>query len=446
MAKILLLQNFHGELYSFMSIVAYLKGRHDCQIEIIDENRTGLNEKLNSFKPDVVGLLVLTKDHFWAIDLVQYIKSVNSKALVLLGGAHPTFYTKIIESEDVDAICIGEGEKPVLELLDRIDNSQDFLDIPSLWVKRGERIYKNEPGIPLKADEIPIAEVSAYKGMPNLRFMRRFAVMASRGCPYGCTFCSNYQLRKMYGTSFFRMRKVEHVIKEIELAKEYRQIEEVKFDDDILNADDNWSNEFFMQYKQRIQLPFQCHSRFEFITEEKTTQLKEAGCYLVSCGIESGSEHIRNKILGKGLTDESVKQAARILKKKKMKFYTFNMFGMPEENYENALKTLNLNLSIKPDFVWSAMFQPYPGTKYFNQEAENEIINPCFNRFIANCRYDKDWRRIQRLYNIFRIILKFPALKYLLPILTKLPLDRFYDKLSKWSYDVFFDPVAADRL
>jgi radical SAM superfamily enzyme YgiQ (UPF0313 family) len=429
MAKILFVQNCNQELYGIMSIASYVKKKHKVKLAI--GNSKNLIKTVNSFKPDVVGIYVITDDHYWALETAKIIKSISQNIFILLGGPHPTFYREIINDKNIDAICISEGEKPVLKLLDNINNKK-YTNIPSLWIKRDNKIHKNKLGLLLNVEEIPIPDRTIYEDFPDIFQSSIMQVVCSRGCPFNCYFCHNYSMKKMYGHSFFRMRKVEDIINDILAAKKHKNVETILFQEDLFGLNKEWFDKFITEYKLKVNLPFYCMLRCDTVTEYLIDKLKEAGCYRVGIGIESGDEKIRNKILNKNLSSTSIKKAVKILKRKKLEFHTFNMFCLPHENIESAWKTLKLNLELKPNIAKSLIFQPYPGTKFYSETVKNNIIKPGFNRFKVNYGYDKDSRYIQRLQKLFMITVRFPLMQYILPILIRLPLDRFYDNLSKF--------------
>lgn len=121
--------------------------------------------------------------------------------------------------EHVDMTCVGKGEKPILNLLCRLDKTENYTDTQSLWVKKNGTLYKNKPGDLLKSDEIPMPDISIYNEFPNILKSNGITVMCSRGCPFSCFFCANYMNNKVYGSDFFRIRRIDDIIEEIELAK-----------------------------------------------------------------------------------------------------------------------------------------------------------------------------------------------------------------------------------
>ncbi len=444
MTKLLFVQEGERELDGLMAISSYVKKNHDVGLMV--SGKENLEKKINSFSPDVIGIPVLTKDHYWTIKISNQIKKINPSIITLLGGVHPTFYRKIIHEEPIDAICLYEGEKPVLELLNRIENNHKWTNISSLWTKGHRKINKNPLSPPLRSKEIPIPDRKLYKDIPGIKDSSELQIMSSRGCPFKCNFCTNYGVREEQPSSFFRVRSPKAVIEEIDNARKDKNIETILFQDDIFGVNRKWFREFSELYLSEVNLPFYSLIRCESVTKDFVEKLKEMGCYEVGIGIESGNERIRNEVLGKNLSTKKIKEAVKILKESNISFHTFSMFGVPEETLDNAFETLNLNLELKPDVAYTQMFHPYPGTKFFNKEVEEKIINPNFDKFKTNFSYSPDFKKIQRLQKLSMLTVKYPFIKSLLPLAVNLPLDNLYDKISKTCWErLYYKQITNKR-
>lgn len=444
MAKILFIQNYNEPLSGIMSVASYLKKKH--QVAVAKGSFADITSKLQLFRPDLVGIHALSIDHNWALKVAESVKLTQKKVLVLLGGPHPTFYREIVRNKYVDAICIGEGERAVENLLNAIDRKEEYINIRSIWIKQNGQLYKNEAGTLLAPKEIPIPDIAIYNEYPNILKSGSLGIVCSRGCPFDCSFCSNYTLNKMYGGRFFRFREIDDIIKEITQGLKARKIKTIIFQDDIFGMNNKWLDSFLRQYRQKVNLPFYCLLRCDLISERLVDQLKAAGCFRVGVGVESGDEHIRIKVLNKKLSNQAIEKAVNILKDKSLEFHTFNMFGLPQEDFRSAMKTLNLNIRLRPDPAKSIIFQPFPGTKFFSEEVKKSILSPDFSMFKINYKYSNDAAKIQRLQKLFMIIVKFPIIKYLVPLLVRLPLDGFYDKISQksWSF-IYYRRITREN-
>ena len=436
MAKILFVQNINCEMLGIMSISSYVNNKHE--VDVAFGSNGEIIEKCRTFKPDVIGISLLSAGHQWGLDISKSLKSCCENSIILIGGPHPTFFNEIIKHEYVDAICIGEGEKPVLNLLNKIDSNEDINCIRSIWIKRNNKVLKNDIEPLLKKEEIPIPDRMLYRDMPHIYDSQNLRVMCSRGCRFKCNYCTNYSLTKLYNAPLFRNRAINDILDEIKVAQKHKNITSVTFHDDIFGADKKWTKDFLCQYKKEINLPFWCLLQCTLITESLIDQLKEAGCYWVGVGVESGDEYIRNTILGKNVSGKIIEKACSILNMKKVKFNTYNMFHMPEESYSESLKTLELNIRIKPTYAYSSTFQPYPGTRHYSEDIKDKVLSADFNRFDACVEYSKDSKKILRLRKLFSIIVRFPVIKLFLPVLVRVPMDYIYDKISKYSWHFLY--------
>lgn len=438
MARLLFIQKGARELEGLMSISSYVK-KEGHEVDLMVSGKENLEEKIKKFGPDIVGMPVLTRDHYWAIENSQKVKKVNPSVLTILGGPHPTFYTKIIENEGIDGINLYEGEKSMLELLNKVDNGQEIYGTNSIWFNKKGFIKKNPLNSPLSVDEIPISDRKLYKKVKGMEEDFELQIMSSRGCPFHCNFCINYGIQKYYQNSFFRTKKPEVVIQEIKNGRKNRNIKNILFQDDIFGINKKWLREFSQMYKKEVGLPFYSLLRCDVITTEFIDTLKDMGVSEVGIGVESGNERIRNDILGKKLPTEKIKMAVQILKDKKVHFHTFSMFGLPTEKLKNSWETINLNIELRPDVAYTQIFHPYPGTKFFDYEAEKKIINKNFNKFAVNRSYSKDSKKIQRLQKLSMATIKYPHVKPITKILINLAFDRFYDKFSKFCWENFYN-------
>ena len=323
MARLLFIQKGARELEGLMSISSYVK-KEGHEVDLMVSGKENLEEKIKKFGPDIVGMPVLTRDHYWAIENSQKVKKVNPSVLTILGGPHPTFYTKIIENEGIDGINLYEGEKSMLELLNKVDNGQEIYGTNSIWFNKKGFIKKNPLNSPLSVDEIPISDRKLYKKVKGMEEDFELQIMSSRGCPFHCNFCINYGIQKYYQNSFFRTKKPEVVIQEIKNGRKNRNIKNILFQDDIFGINKKWLREFSQMYKKEVGLPFYSLLRCDVITTEFIDTLKDMGVSEVGIGVESGNERIRNDILGKKLPTEKIKMAVQILKDKKVHFHTFH--------------------------------------------------------------------------------------------------------------------------
>ena len=312
-----------------------------------------------------------TNEFSYIKDLTEWAKAGYSVP-VICGGSHATIDPEqVISHHCIDFVCIGEGELPMLELCNKIDAGKDFLDVDSLWLKRDGNIIRNSIRPLLEnLDSLPFPdrELFNYQSLEEAE-QRRLVVMASRGCPYKCSYCCNYLFRDCYSNKgkYVRFRSVDNIIQEIKVStKEYGDIERIVFHDDIFPLDKNWFNKFIDNYSKDVNLPFICNSRANLIDEEVVYNFRKAGCIQVNIGIESGNEKIRKEILNRNISQKQILNAFNLCRKMGLRTYAYNMVGIPSEELSDMLDTVKLNTLAKPSQIQTSIFYPYPRTELYN--------------------------------------------------------------------------------
>jgi len=447
----LLKNNGMFERLGIMTLSSVLKERnHDVKLTLTEElKEEQIVEKVKSYKPHIIAYSIMTGEHIYHIELNQMVRKHYSNALSVFGGPHPTYSPEMIKYNYVDAICRGEGEIYFLQLVKKLEKKEDFYNTKNFWFKKKDgSIVKNSIG-PLieKLDDTPPPDRSlmhsADKAL-NARGTKKF--MATRGCPYQCTYCFNHAynaLTKGKG-EMIRSRSVNSIINEIKEVKNNYFMDRVNIDDDIfLLKPKGWLEEFAEKYPKEIALPIVCNVRPETVNEKTGFLLKKMNCTHVAMGIECGNNEVAKKILKRNTTNERIIEAVKILKKNNIKVMTQNLIGLPVPNpTEIDYDTLDLNIKLKPHFAWSSILYPYPGTEigtlslrigYFDGNFEKTSIS---NKTGSNLKFSdkKEKRKIDNFHKLFGIIVQFPFLRPFTNFLISLPLHYVYT----WIYFAFY--------
>lgn len=189
--------------------------------------------------------------------------------------------------------------------------------------------------------------------------------MTSRGCPFNCTYCFNHAYKEIYGVAnrqYVRRRSVENVIAELVHLRKTQRIRSVYFLDDTFILDKAYTLALMEAYRREIGLPFYCLVRADLVDDDICRALKEAGCAYVALGVESGSERLRRQVLNRYMSNRQILEAARLIKRHRLKLITINMLCLPTETLDDMLATVDLNLRLRPDGLFTHTFYPYPGT------------------------------------------------------------------------------------
>jgi radical SAM superfamily enzyme YgiQ (UPF0313 family) len=366
--------------HGIASLSAVLKAAGFSTSLIHLTNKTDLlkwEEYIDKTKPDIIAA-------YSAAEQFHYIKELISKVpksiFTICGGPHPTCYPECIEElPRLDAICIGEGEYPMLELTNALSNGKDHTCIMNLWVRKNGNIIRNvtRPFIS-NLDELPFEDREIFNlqqaidkyGLSQLRYM------STRGCPFHCTYCSNRRISQAQQGRYVRFFSTERIMSELNYLNSRYKFEEIFFDDDIFMMDKEIRKKFCERYPNEIGKPFVFCGRIELCSEDMLKDLKSAGGRRIDFGIESGNEELRRDILKRNMTNKQILEAIRISKAAGFKVKTLNMVGLPEETIAKSLETVSLNRQIKPDVVSVFIFYPYQGTELYNYCIEKGYFNP----------------------------------------------------------------------
>lgn len=429
--------------YSLMSLSAYLKREgHDCDLILASLERDPV-KAVRARSARVVAFSCTSGRHLWATKIGRMLKK-HLDVVTVIGGPHATYFPETVEDEAFDAVCVGEGEEALVELLEKIEKGESITGIQNLWVKEGGRIYKN-PVRPLveDLDSLPFPDRELYMKFPFVREFQRdtFTFMTGRGCPYDCSFCYNKAGRTLYKGKgrYVRRMSAENAIKELkEVHKRYR-LNGIIFEDDTFTIHPEWLFDFLRRYGKEVKVPFICNGRGDHITPEMARELARAGCRGVKLGVETGNEELRRTILKKRITNEEFIRASAYLKEAGIKIQSFNIVGIPGGGLEKDFETLLFNIQLGVDHAWCSILNPYPQTEIreialakglLTKEGRSEdFFRESY--FVDTALNLPDKRRVVNLHHFFDVAARFPFLLPAIKLLLPLPLTWAYERLFK---------------
>jgi radical SAM superfamily enzyme YgiQ (UPF0313 family) len=400
---------FHSDTYHFglaSVIAATREADHDLRAVIVhtmdDYNR--VYDELEAFDPDIVAFTSVSSQFHFVTQISEGIKSRRPDTIVVCGGTHTTIYPDcIVETDSLDGIFVGECEQAFPQFVGMVENGEDYHSCPNFAYNKDGELVRN-PQIPLvkNLDELPFPDKTVYPYLETVELCGTAPFFFSRGCPFTCTYCSNHAIARANGMpkSITRYRSPESSICEIEaVLKEFPQIKALDIADDIFGINKKWRREFLKLYVERINMPFMCLLRADVITDEFLTMLKEAGCFWIQLGLESGNEYIRNEVMGRNMSQELIIKACDMIADHGMKASTLNIIGAPGETEEMLWDTINLNRRIKPANSGVNIFYPYKGTALGDKCFEEGLVDlERFENFSNERResvlkYDEEWQK-----------------------------------------------------
>jgi len=360
------------------SLSAVLKQNgHETSLEYLfgSYNTGPLMQKIEQYRPQLIAITAVSFQFKYVRRILKEIKHLN--IFTICGGTHISLAPWELEkTEGLDAICLGEGEEALLELVNNLQEGRDITDIKNIWVKKDGKIYKN-PCRPLIEDlnSLPFGdrELFDYQDIVNSDYDRAI-FMSSRGCPYSCAYCCNSGLRELQDGKYVRFRSIENVIKEIKEVLSKYNIKYIYLNDDVFTVNHKYVQKFCDVYEKEITYPFEINTRVENLSIDMLKSLKSAGCYRVAMGIEQGNEKFRREILNRRMSNASIEEGFALAKKVGIRTKSFNIVGFPFETYKIHMDTVNLNRKVQPSSIVIYIFEPYPGTALYDMCVKNNFM------------------------------------------------------------------------
>lgn len=176
--------------------------------------------------------------------------------------------------------------------------------------------------------------------------------------------------------------------------------------------------EFTALYKANIGLSYICTGRAGMVKEKHAQLLADSGCRALSFGIETGNEELRIKILKKNITNNDILECANILKNANIEVQTSNMFCLPGETIDDAISTIDLNMKIGTNYMFTTIFLPFPKTELAQYCIEKNMLDKNYsfdnmpNSFLEKTVLIKsDSEYLINMHKVAHLCIRFPRLK-----------------------------------
>jgi anaerobic magnesium-protoporphyrin IX monomethyl ester cyclase len=361
-------------------IAGYLSASGIENVRIMDEqiiafDDKSLRETIHSLQePRIIGFSVLTLNCGRAYELAAKVKMIDPEAITVFGGIHPTVATEeVLGRGNIDVVVRGEGENTFKEMVHLILRHKDFKNILGISFRNSVNCVHN-PNRPMieNLDEIPPFPYHLFEN--NLHKYPNFAgIFGSRGCTYGCTFCS---ARSISGRKY-RYHSIDRVISECStLVYKYKQTSIFLMDDNIAVNKKHFIGLCGAIIKKGLHKDAFFHGsmRGDDATEEVLQKAADANFKIIYYGLETGSERLM-KVINKGEKVEEVVAATKRAADKGMAVGTTIIFGLPSETRKDRRDAMRLVRSLPLSSVRFNTLVPYPGTSVFNALAsEGKIL------------------------------------------------------------------------
>ncbi|NQS90687.1 radical SAM protein [Patescibacteria group bacterium] len=371
------MKNINPELYqlgiAYLGAVLEQKGHlvkffdfFDIPFNVIERK---FIRKVKKLKPDIVGFSLLTMNRISSFRLVKNIKAINPNIKIILGGIHcSTLYEQILLNFPVDAICVGEGESIINELVENIDDPKKLKKVKGIAFLDNKEVIVTHPAEPIKdLDSLPFPKHESFlTDKSDVAY-----IMSSRGCVSKCIFCST----QVYWRTW-RSRNPKKVVDEIEYIKrKFPNIKHIWFYDDNFTLDNQRVIEICKELMRRkVKVTWSCGGRVHPISYEMLKYMKKAGCKLITFGIESGSPRIL-KGMKKFITREQIIRAFKLLKNAKMNIGALLIVGLPGENDKTVNETIDMLKKVKFAAPGVAILEIYPNTELYELAKQKGLLD-----------------------------------------------------------------------
>ncbi len=403
-----------------LSLSAYIKKHTSVEIRLLDFNIV-LN-KLESFdyrsfpelfraillskewadySPNIIGISTLfTPSYYNMLDVARVARETFPGALILAGGSIPTnMYKEIFKSSDsFDALCYGEGEKPLRGLIEAEDRKR-FLETHLSWITRekAERKRSFRHDFIEDLDEIPfldygLLDLGAYSLNPIQSLFplageprKSMPVLTSRGCPHHCCFCASHTVHGR----IMRYHSLQRIREDFTRLKETYGVQTLVFQDDHLMSDKNRVYAIIDIMKELQLTAFFPSSLALYALDRKMLEaLKSIGVNHLILSVESGSDRVLREIMHKPLNLSIVKRVIDDCRELGIASDVSILIGLPGETKQDIedarafLKTLDatwFRISMATPLVGSEMLdicikKNYLKGSYIDGDFKNAII------------------------------------------------------------------------
>ncbi len=320
------------------------------------------NNKTDTFHPfireaDIIGITAITHTINRAYQIADAIKRQFPDKKVIMGGNHPSAMPNEA-LEHADQVVIGEGENVVLDVFTGTEKER---------IVYGSRV---------NIDDVPILDLSLLQGYSKKRNrinMKYAPIMASRGCPHDCIFCS---VTKMFGRKY-RIKDPDLVMEEV--MTRYREGYRNAFFYDDNFAANNTKTKIFLEKLIRADLDFKWSSQFSIHVakdRELVSMLKRAKCQTLFIGVESINPEAL-KDYHKNQTVQMIKESVSTLVKTGMNVHSMFIIGADSDDAHTIDKTIQFSRSSGSRTAQFSILFPIPGTKLYDmmKDANRIYIN-----------------------------------------------------------------------
>ncbi|MFH0794825.1 MAG: radical SAM protein [bacterium] len=367
---------------AYLAAVAEQSGWNAALIDAMaeDVDYTSLEARVRDFSPDLIVAICTTPTLKNDSHVLSLLKKASGAVTGFTGTHVSALPAESLKDSDVDFVMINESEVTLGELLECMKSDgfaiRGLSRIAGMAVRGEDGIALTTPPRPL-VENLDIFPNPARHLLPNHAYRMPFfedgpfaTVIPTRGCPWPCTFC---RAGRVWGREI-RTRSPEHVHGELTDLAERLGIRNVVFMTDSLTLNRQWARKFFhMLIEKGPRITWICNSRVDVVDKEMLRLMKEAGCKLISYGVESGNQEVLNATK-KQITLEQSERAIKNTRDAGILSMAYFILGLPGETPDTINETIAFAKKIDPDYVNFHVATPFPGTELYDLALEKQWI------------------------------------------------------------------------
>jgi len=346
----------------------------DCTA--LNISRHDLAKAIREEQPDIVGTTALTSFLCNAVEVAEVTKDVDPRIITVLGGPHATYLPEetLRENAAIDIVACGEGERVIIDLVRCIERGGQLSQVKGIGFRSNGNVILTELQPLVDLDELPLP---AYHLLPmqkyNFVLLGRFAtVIASRGCPHRCTFCSEWR----FWGGRWRQRDPKKIGDELELLVRRYKVESIWFGDDCFNVSAEMIQGICDEIKTRdLSFNWFYQGRADLLVEHRDLLplMRETGNRMVQIGIEAATERELEEMNKKQSLDKVV-EAVKLLRDHDIVAQGLIIVGTRSDSADSIIHKVRYMQRLDVDFPIFTMFTPFPGSDIYNETKVNNWL------------------------------------------------------------------------
>ena len=361
---------------SYISSVLKERG-HNTELLVLSrlfgrENKDDIADCVNRFQPELMCFSAVFTQYDFIASIARYIARNYPRIYLVIGGPHATASPNDVSLADFDALCVGEGESPVYELVLQLEENVVPSGIPNLWIRHGSKIEKNAPRPFLdNLDGLPFPDRAMWQKWMPQKVSGHIPVLVSRGCPFNCSYCCNHVFKQIAKGRYVRLRSPKSIVEEIRsIVRSVPTVKGIYLESETIVSVTHWILELCAELESMNKelphaLSFGANIRIarNIAFKDIFAAFRRSNFRFINIGVESGSEKVRREILKRDYSNADIVRTVELAREFGLQVCFFNLIGIPGETIEDFKETVRINQVCKPDWHLTSIFYPYPGTE-----------------------------------------------------------------------------------